>query len=310
MARGVYGRTVLAAWDWRGGKLIQRWKFDSGVAYAPFTKASPYSGMGGHNLSVADVDADGKDEIIYQAMTVDDDGQGLYSTGRRHGDVVQLGDFDPTRPGLELYLVTENEEDTVWRRTPGIGLHDGKTGASLWSAYPGVDVPHGLVADIDPRYAGAEVWGGPGGLRRITGEEIGPQPPSSQWSIWWDGDLLRELALGYRIQKWDWEKKQMKDVTTFERNLLVPGRRRGPLRPNLSADLLGDWREEILLPGPDGASLRLYSTTIPTEHRRVCLMQDAMYRLAVVWQNVVYNKPPQVSYFLGEPEVKSPEPHR
>ena len=91
MCRGVYGRTVLAAWDWRRGKLTQRWVFDSGVSYPPFTNASPYSGMGGHALSVADVDADGKDEIVYQAMTVDHNGKGLESTGRRHGDALTAG---------------------------------------------------------------------------------------------------------------------------------------------------------------------------------------------------------------------------
>jgi rhamnogalacturonan endolyase len=303
MARGVYGRTVLAAWDWRGGALTSRWVFDSGIGYPPYENVSKFSGMGGHALTVADVDDDGRDEIVYQAMTLDDDGKGLYSTGRRHGDTLHLSDFDPERPGMELFLVTENEERTTRWKTPGTGLHDARTGDLLWSSDPGVDVPHGIVADIDPRHAGAEIWGGPGGLKSIKGKEIGPAPRFADWVVWWDGDLLREIYAGMTIQKWDWEKGSLREIFTAPRPELRgrTGRRTFVgLRPSLTADLCGDWREEILLPGPDGKSLRLYTSTLPTTHRMVCLMQDPQYRLSIVWQNVVYNKPPHTTRFIGE----------
>ncbi len=283
MCRGVYGRTVLVAWDWRENRLSRRWVFDSGISDPPYEDASPFSGMGGHSLAVADVDADGRDEIVYHAMTVDDDGTGLYSTGRRHGDAMYLGDFDPERPGLELFLITENEDQTVRFQTPGAGMHDARTGELLWSHSPGVDVGAGLVADIDPRYPGWEAWGGPGGLRTARGEEIGPSPRNTQWAIWWDGDLLRELLSGGSVMKWNWQAGR-------EELLFATGIRWGG-RPSLTADLLGDWREELLIPAPDGRSLRLYTTTIPTEHRIVTMMQDPQYRLSVAWQNVVYNKP-------------------
>ncbi len=110
MCRGVYGRIVLAAWDWRDSRLTQRWVFDSGSSDPPYNDASPYSGMGGHSLSVADVDDDGKDEIVYQAMVVDDNGEGLYSTGLRHGDAMHISDMYPDRPGLEVFTVQENED--------------------------------------------------------------------------------------------------------------------------------------------------------------------------------------------------------
>ena len=308
MCRGVYGRIVLAAWDWRGGELTSRWIFDSGISHPPFTDASPYSGMGGHALSVADVDADGKDEIVYQAMTVDDDGKGLYSTGRRHGDALQISDFDPTRPGLELYLVTENEDDTVRFRTPGAGMHDARTGKLLWSHSPGVDISDGVVADIDPRHPGAEVWGGPGGLRTVRGEQIGTAPALSDWVIWWDGDLLREMYGGFSIFKWDYEKQTSARIFSAESPYPGGRIRYAGMRPLLAADLLGDWREELLVSGPEGKSIRLYTTTIPTEHRLTTLMHDPQYRLSVAWQNVVYNKPPHTSYFFGEgmkPPVRS-----
>lgn len=307
MSRGVYGRTVLAAWDWRDGKLSSRWVFDSGISHPPFDDASPFSGQGGHSLAVADVDDDGRDEVVYQAMTVDDDGTGLYSTGRRHGDSLAISDFDPERPGLELYLVTENEDDTVAWGTPGAGLHDGRTGEILWSHSPGVDISSGVVADIDPRHPGAEVWGGPTGLRTITGEVIGRESPRSVWVVWWDGDLLRETYGGYRIQKWN--PSEARDETIFEAETASGGnqrrRWRGSGRPNLTGDLIGDWREELLVPGPGGNSLRLYTTTIPTDHRLTCLMQDHQYRMSVALQNVVYNKPPFPARFIGAapPEV-------
>ncbi len=298
MCRGVYGRTVMAAWDWREGELTNRWTFDSGTSYPPYEGASSFSGMGGHSLSVADVDADGKDEIVYQAMVIDDNGEGLYSTGRRHGDSMHISDFYPDRPGLELFLITENEARTVALQTPGAGMHDARTGKVLWSHSPGVDVKAGLVADIDPRHPGAEAWGGPGGLRNAAGEDIGPCPQSNGFALWWDGDLLRELlGRGSSITKWNWEKGR--EETLLETRVGNAGRRRGR-RPSLTGDILGDWREELLIPSPDGKSLRLYTTMISTEHRLVTLMHDPQYRLGMAWQNVVYNKPPHPSFFLGD----------
>lgn len=300
MCRGVYGRIVLAAWDWRGGELTSRWVFDSGIGHPPFTDVSPYSGMGGHALSVADVDEDGKDEIVYQAMTVDDDGKGLYSTGRRHGDALQISDFDPARSGLELYLVTENEERTVRFQTPGAGMHDARTGKLLWSHSPGVDISDGIVADIDPRHPGAEVWGGRGGLRTVRGEQIGKAPALSDWVIWWDGDLRRELYGGFSIFKWDYERQTSTKIFSAEPPYPGGRTRYSGMCPLLAADLLGDWREELLVPGPEGKSIRLHTTTIPTEHRMTTLMHDPQYRLSIAWQNVVYNKPPHTGYFLGD----------
>src|SRR5687768_13385618 len=122
MCRGYYGRSVLAAWDWRDGKLTSRWVFDSK------DKDNPYSGQGGHQLSVADVDNDGRDEIIYHSMVVDDDGKGLYTTGLRHGDALHVSDFDPDRRGLEVFGVHENEERTVALGTPGAAAFEARTG--------------------------------------------------------------------------------------------------------------------------------------------------------------------------------------
>jgi rhamnogalacturonan endolyase len=293
MCRGVYGRTVLAAWDWRDSQLTQRWVFDSVGSYPPYDDASPFSGMGGHSLSVADVDEDGKDEIVYQAMVVDDNGEGLYSTGLRHGDAMHISDMYPDRPGLEVFTVQENEDATVRFQTPGAAMRDARTGEILWSHSPGVDVGSGLAADVDPRQPGYEAWGGPGGIRNAKGEDIGPKPRSTGFAVWWDGDLLREfVSRSSVVSKWNWQNGR-------EERLFETGARGAARGPNLVADLLGDWREELLLTAPDGKSLRLYTTTIPTEHRIRTLLHDPQYRLSVAWQNVVYNKPPHPSFFLG-----------
>lgn len=299
MCRGVYGRTVLAAWDFRDGKLSQRWVFDSGISYPPYRDASKFSGMGGHSLSVADVDRDGKDEIIYHAMVIDDDGKGLYSTGFRHGDAMHCSDLDPDHPGQEVFTIHENEDDTVRFGSPGAALRDAATGEVLWSHSPGIDVPAGLAADIDPRHPGCEMWGGPGGLRNAKGESIGKAPRTSDFAIWWDGDLLRELVGRDSILKWNWEEER-------EVVLLQGLGRSGGRGPMLMGDLLGDWREEVLMVAPDGRSMWLHVSTHPTQYRLPCLLEDPQYRLGITWQNVVYNKPPHPSFFLGE-NMKSPE---
>ena len=305
MCRGVYGRTVLAAWDWRDGKLTSRWVFDSGISYPPFENASPYSGMGGHSLSVADVDSDGKDEIVYHSMVIDDDGKGLYSTGFRHGDAMHISDMYPDRPGLEILTIHENEGETVRFQTPGVVMRDAATGKVLWRHSPGVDVGQGIAADIDPRYPGFEAWDSLGKLRDASGTPIANAPRMIDFVIWWDGDLLRELLGGTTIYKWDWEAQTAEPIFSAG----FDGRWRRWLRPHLMGDFLGDWREELIVTGPDRQSLRLYTTTIPTKHRIYTLMHDPQYRLSIAWQNVVYNKPPHTGFYLGSNMAPPPKPN-
>lgn len=288
--RGYYTRTVLVAWDWRDGKLTRRWTFDSADGVADHAK---YAGQGNHGLSIADVDGDGRDEVIYGACCIDDDGTGRYTTGLGHGDALHVSDLDPERPGLEVFDIHENP-----RHEHGCELRDARTGEIIWSK-PSTDVGRGVAFDIDPRYLGAECWAagkGLSGLWNAKGEVISEKRPNSMnFGIWWDGDPLRELLDKNRIGKWNWSTE------TDEPLLVAEGctaNNSTKATPTLSGDILGDWREEVIWRTEDNQSLRLYTTWLPTDRRMVTLLADRQYREALAWQNVGYNQPPHPSFWL------------
>ncbi|WFR65457.1 rhamnogalacturonan lyase [Paenibacillus amylolyticus] len=295
MARGYYTRTVLVAYNWRNGQLTKQWTFDSNTS-----GNSGYAGQGNHNLSVADVDGDGKDEIVYGAMAVDDNGKGLYTTGLHHGDAMHLSDLDPDRPGLEVFQVHETPSNA------GVEFRDAGTGQLIWGVKTTKDIGRGMAADIDPRYKGAEVWAD-GSLYTAKGQKLGTTLPSStNFGIWWDGDLLRELLDSNRIDKWNYANSTTVNLLTASG---VSSNNGTKSTPSLQADLFGDWREEVVWRTNDSSALRIYTTTAVTDKRIYTLMHDPVYRLGVAWQNVAYNQPPHTGFYLGEGMNTPPIPN-
>ena len=291
MVRGWYGRTLVAAWTFTNGALKHTWTFDSA---APGWEA--YSGMGNHSVTVADFDGDGCDEICVGAMTVDHDGKGLFTTGLRHGDALHAGRFIPSRQGMQVFGVHENEGDNeIVKRTPAVAMFDGATGEIIWQDGLGQDAGRGVAADIDPRYDGAECWCNIGGLRRgDTGEIISNRKPDScNFTIYWDADPLAELLDHVSISKWNWNTEST-DLLLKAEGVVSNNGTKG--NPCLSGDILGDWREEVIWASEDQTELRIYSTTIPAVDRRATWMNDRQYRLSIAWQNVAYNQPPHSSF--------------
>ena len=285
--RGYYTRSVLAAWDWDGKELKNRWTFDTNNP-----EWASYAGQGNHNLRVCDVDGDGMDEITYGSMAVDHDGRGLYNTGMGHGDAIHLI-VDPDDGQLYIWDCHENKRD-------GSDLRHADTGEVVFQIKSDTDVGRAMAADIDPRNPGVEMWSSDSrGVRNMKGEvleNISRRGMSTNFGIWWDGDLLRELLDRSAVSKYDWENNQ----TTIIQQLDGQFNNGTKQNPCLSADILGDWREEVLIRNRESTELRLYVSTIPTEHRIACLMQDNAYRLSVATENVGYNQPPETGFYLGE----------
>ena len=298
-SRGYYTRTFLSAWDWRGGQLTRRWTFDSGSGP---TSNRAYAGQGAHSISVGDLDGDGKDEIAYGACAINDDGTGLWSTGLGHGDATHLSEMDPDRPGLKFFM--PHEGPAAYGRY-GTSLTEQRDGDILWGAPGGGDVGRGVAFDIDPRYPGYEAWAtNSSNVYTIKGVPIATASrPSVNFGVWWDADPLRELLDGTKIDKWMTATNKTSNLLTMSG---VSSNNGTKATPNLSGDILGDWREEVVMRTSDNTALRIYTTVIPATSRLYTLMHDLQYREAIAWQNTGYNQPPHPGFFLGQDMAAPP----
>jgi rhamnogalacturonan endolyase len=190
--------------------------------------------------------------------------------------------------------------------TPGVAQFDANTGEILWSRGPGIDVGRGVAADIDPTKRGFENWGGPGGLRDVKGNTIAEKAPNStNFLVWWDDDLTRELLDKNYIEKWNYTTQKVERIFTAEGAVSNNGTKATPC---LTADIFGDWREEIIWRSADNKELRIYTPTTLSTHNFYTLMHDPHYRLSVAWQNTSYNQPPHTGFYLGAETKEFPKP--
>jgi rhamnogalacturonan endolyase len=330
-ARGYYTRSTLVAYHWDGRRLHEQWYVDSG--WAPMTNPfndSPHgrngtdpefgtlTTQGAHSLSSADVDADGRQEIVYGGATIDHDGDLLYSSfdvlppesadpGARarlgHGDAMHVTDIDPARPGLELYMVHEGARYAPY----GHALRDARTGEVLFGDYSGVDTGRGMVGDVLPEHPGLEVWASSAeasaedvlGMWTARGEYLGQDIPGTNQSIRWAADMTTQIVNGAatettepaRIEDW------RRGVLLVAEGTLTNNWTKG--NPSLVADVFGDWREEMLVRTDDSTAVRIYLSTEVTDRKLYTLMHDPQYRAEVARQQTTYNQPSHPSFYLA-----------
>jgi hypothetical protein len=298
VGRGYYDKLVRAAYDWRDGKLTLRWIFDSKDTND--SENNTFSSQGNHQMTIGDVDGDGKDEVINGASVINDDGKRLWTYGYGHGDALHMSDMDPDRLGQEIW---QCYEDPGSYDSLGIRLVDAKNGKTIFGTKTTGDVGRALAADIDPYHRGYEMWSSSGNLYNVQDGQIGTVKPIGSQAVnhvvWWDGDLGRELLDGTILDKWNPTTQSLNRVFTIYNAAPVTGNNDTKKNPCLTADLFGDWREEIILRRSDNTALIIFSTTIPANYRITTLMHDPQYRTAIAWQNSGYNQPPHPSFYIG-----------
>ncbi|WP_457947824.1 rhamnogalacturonan lyase [Pseudarthrobacter sp. alpha12b] len=317
-ARGYYTRTTLATYTWDGTNLSPIWNVDSG--WTPMTNPfndSPHgrdgtdptygklTTQGFHSLSASDVDGDGKQEILYGSATLDDDGSVLYTsfdtlpTGSAapgeearlgHGDAMHVTDIDPNRPGKEIFTVHEGAAYAPY----GYAMRDAATGEVLFGAYSGKDTGRGMIGDVDPSVPGIENWAI--GMQSADGRKLSSSAPGTNMSIKWAADMTTQIINGSGDQTPtidDWKRGRLLTADGTRTNNGTKG------TPSLVADIMGDWREEMVARTADSSALRIYLSTEVTDHKLYTLMHDPQYRAEVARQNTAYNQPAYTDFYFA-----------
>lgn len=317
-ARGYYTRATLVTYSWDGKHLKESWSVDSG--WTPMSNPfndSPHgrdgtdkefgtlTTQGAHSLSTADVDGDGKQEIVYGGATIDHDGSLLYSsmgplpegsaapgTVARvgHGDMLHVTDIDPDRDGLEIFMVHEGATGAPY----GYALRDAKTGETIYGGYTGKDTGRGMIGDVDPTRRGLETWAV--GLWTAQGEKLSDKAPGTNMNIKWSADMTTQIVKGSgnstpTIE--DWKKGTLLTASETRTNNGTKG------NPSLVADIFGDWREELLVRKADSSAIRIYLSTEVTDRKMYTLMHDVQYRTGIAWQNTTYNQAAYPGFYFA-----------
>jgi len=304
----------VTTWDYKNGQLFQRTDFNDACGV---NQGKCYNHF--HQIRIMDVDRDGKDEMIDGGFVLDDNGLPLWGNCEIiHGDRHQTSDLDPERPGLETFLIQQVNPSSL-----GMALIDAATGKFLKKWYQSTvgDVGRGEAVDIDSTVFGVELFSTMPGMYSTKGEYLGEHSIFPNSGIWWDADLLREMM-------------RSPDGNGFNIHICKPGKygsiyTEGPrlyeiakesnylvsasygCRPIFEGDILGDWREEIVLKerssdNTGNIAFRIYTTTIPASNRLYCLMQNPGYRQTTTVKG--YYQAPYTDYYLGYNMGKPPVP--
>ena len=297
LARGIYTRHKMIALDVNPDthELTERWRWYNNTP-------GPWYGQGYHNYAIADVDWDGRDEICFGSMVIDDNGHGLSTTGLGHGDAQHHGDFNPYIHGHEIYACNEDRPDNNYR--------DATTSKIYYRQTSDKDDGRGMMGNFSNDYPGCLGRSGHDtAISSVTNEHIPVDIPFDvNFRIYWDGDLLEETfnGAGTRNSTGRIYKPGKGDLQRLEGSLTNNDTKATPC---YQGDVFGDWREEVVMRTKDN-KIRIYTTTIPTDWRIPTLWHDHQYRQAMAWQMCGYNQPPHVSYFVGELEgiTQAPPP--
>ena len=321
--RGYYKNCYIWAVDWDGKDLKTRWLHKglsgkwqtvdaNGKELSSGSGASSF-GQGVHGISVGDVNTDGYDEICTGGATIAHDGKLLCSTGMGHGDAIHLADLCPDRAGLELMMPHEESVANY-----GYDVHDATTGELLVRATSSGDNGRGLAADFIPANRGYEFWSSADGNTYdcLTGNVVLSKKADTNFRIYWTGDPYDQTfdgrydsATGKSAPRIRSYNTQSKSIITFQEfaNYGSPSAcNTTKATPCLQADLLGDWREELIMFQYEAdytsptCKILIYSTPEPTKYKVPCLMEDHLYRMGIVWQNSSYNQPPHLGYYLPD----------
>ena len=313
LLRGYYTYSYTWAVDFDGKELKTKWfhasdeknrykvtdangntkTYNAPIATGKVSGSRTCYGNGNHNLSVGDYDGDGCDEITFGASALNNDGTLLYSTGFGHGDAIHVGDIDPDRPGMESFTVHEEPQY-------GWDLHDAATGEIICSSTGSADNGRGIAADIIEKHRGWEfASSNDRSLRGADNSVVSTKSTSLNFRCYWDGSLQDALLDGNTMDKWNGSgMSRLFTLYDYGHSTSCNSTKK---TPNLQADLLGDWREEIILwDSSDGCTLNIFTTNIPTIYRVPTLMHNHVYRMGVAWQNTGYNQPPHVSYYMPD----------
>ena len=302
LGRGCYTRHKMCALDVDPAthKLTQRWRWNC------YDSSSPWFGNGFHNFAIADVDMDGRDEIVFGSMIIDDTGYGLATTGLGHGDAQHCGDLDPYRWGLEQFTCQEGSQgNSYWNAT---------TGDLYYRKADGGDDGRALAGNFTNDFPGGQGRSVSSGIIGLSSDKIIKSDGDNYmaWGdlnnrIFWDGDLLDEILNSPGVQRSVKITKWGNGRLSFYNSdgLYTPTgilNNSSKNNPSAQGDILGDWREELVLRTSDNTALHIYTTNYASNYGIYTLWHDHQYRNGMAWQCVGYNQPPHVSYFLGELE--------